>query len=61
MGNKLRAELGMVSKKGLWLPNGSKCCTVCVASSSLLPRELIKRAQCQLSALEHLQCKLATQ
>ncbi|KAM8797081.1 coiled-coil domain-containing protein 57 [Eudromia elegans] len=61
MGNKLRAELGMVSKEGLRLPDQSKCCMVCVASGSLFPRELVKRAQCQLSALKNLQYKLATQ
>ncbi|XP_062448070.1 coiled-coil domain-containing protein 57 [Rhea pennata] len=61
MGNRLRAELGMVSKEGLGHPVSSKCCTVCVAAGSLLPRDFVKRAQCQLSALEHLQYKLATQ
>nr|XP_013801299.1 PREDICTED: coiled-coil domain-containing protein 57 [Apteryx mantelli mantelli] len=61
MGNRLRAELGMVSKEGLRHPASSKCCMVCVASGSLFPRELVRRAQCQLSALEHLQYKLATQ
>nr|XP_009667087.1 PREDICTED: coiled-coil domain-containing protein 57 isoform X2 [Struthio camelus australis] len=61
MGNRLRAELGRVSKEGLQHPVSSKCCTVCVASGSLSPRELVKRVQCQLSALKHLQYKLATQ
>ncbi|KFW79188.1 hypothetical protein N305_07881, partial [Manacus vitellinus] len=61
MGNRLRAELGMVLKEGLWHPVGSKHCTVCIASGSLLPRELVKRTQCQLSALKHLQHKLTTQ
>ncbi|XP_017693180.1 PREDICTED: coiled-coil domain-containing protein 57 isoform X4 [Lepidothrix coronata] len=61
MGNRLRAELGMVLKEGLWHPVGSKHCTVCIASDSLLPRELVKRTQCQLSALKHLQHKLTTQ
>ncbi|XP_025968921.2 coiled-coil domain-containing protein 57 isoform X2 [Dromaius novaehollandiae] len=61
MGNRLRAELGMVSKEGLQHPVSSECCMVCVDSGSLFPRELVKRAQCQLSALEHLQYKLATQ
>ncbi|XP_064532519.1 coiled-coil domain-containing protein 57 [Pseudopipra pipra] len=61
MGNRLRAELEMVLKEGLWHPVGSKHCTVCIASGSLLPRELVKRTQCQLSALKHLQHKLTTQ
>ncbi|KFQ98918.1 hypothetical protein N306_02640, partial [Opisthocomus hoazin] len=61
MGNRLRAELGMVLKEGLWHPVSSKCCTVCIASGSLFPRELVKRTQCQLSALKHLQHRLTTQ
>ncbi|KAM7035460.1 coiled-coil domain-containing protein 57 isoform 4-T7 [Acridotheres tristis] len=61
MGNSLRAELGMVLKEGLWHPVSSKHCTVCVASGSLLPRELVRRAQCQLSVLKHLQHRLSTQ
>ncbi|KFV92126.1 hypothetical protein N327_11857, partial [Fulmarus glacialis] len=61
MGNRLRAELGMVLKKGLWHPVSSKRCTVCIASGSLFPRELVKRIQCQLSALKRLQHRLTTQ
>ncbi|XP_077044469.1 coiled-coil domain-containing protein 57 isoform X4 [Agelaius phoeniceus] len=61
MGNRLRAELGMVLKEGVWHPVSSKHCTVCVASGSLLPRELVKRTQCQLSVLKHLQHRLTTQ
>ncbi|OWK54471.1 coiled-coil domain-containing protein 57 [Lonchura striata] len=61
MGNRLRAELGMVLKEGVWLPVSSKHCTVCIASGSLLPRELVKRTQCQLSVLKHLQHRLTTQ
>ncbi|XP_039571920.1 coiled-coil domain-containing protein 57 isoform X7 [Passer montanus] len=61
MGNGLRAELGMVLKKGVWHPVSSKHCTVCIASGSLLPRELVKRTQCQLSVLKHLQHRLTTQ
>ncbi|XP_038012855.1 coiled-coil domain-containing protein 57 isoform X1 [Motacilla alba alba] len=61
MGNRLRAELGMVLKEGVWNPVSSKHCTVCVASGSLLPRELVKRTQCQLSVLKHLQHRLTTQ
>ncbi|KAM6050248.1 coiled-coil domain-containing protein 57 [Theristicus caerulescens] len=61
MGNRLRAELGMVLQEGLRHPVSSKRCTVCVASGSLVPRELIKRTQCQLSALKHLQHRLTTQ
>ncbi|XP_064251461.1 coiled-coil domain-containing protein 57 isoform X4 [Passer domesticus] len=61
MGNRLRAELGMVLKKGVWHPVSSKHCTVCIASGSLLPRELVKRTQCQLSVLKHLQHRLTTQ
>ncbi|XP_075025267.1 coiled-coil domain-containing protein 57 isoform X2 [Calonectris borealis] len=61
MGNRLRAELGMVLKEGLWHPVSSKRCTVCIASGSLFPRELVKRIQCQLSALKHLQHRLTTQ
>ncbi|XP_014805152.1 PREDICTED: coiled-coil domain-containing protein 57 [Calidris pugnax] len=61
MGNRLRAELGMVLKEGLWHPVSSKRCTVCIASGSLFPRELVKRTQCQLSALKHLQHRLTTQ
>ncbi|KAM4890476.1 coiled-coil domain-containing protein 57 isoform 4-T5 [Sylvia borin] len=60
MGNRLRAELGMVLKEGLWHPVRSKHCMVCIASGSLLPRECIKRTQCQLSALKHLQHRLST-
>ncbi|KAI1232558.1 hypothetical protein IHE44_0007026 [Lamprotornis superbus] len=61
MGNSLRAELGMVLKEGLWHPVSSKHCTVCIASGSLLPRELVRRTQCQLSVLKHLQHRLSTQ
>ncbi|KAM6344550.1 coiled-coil domain-containing protein 57 [Alca torda] len=61
MGNGLRAELGMVLKEGLWHPVSSNRCTVCIASGSLVPRELVKRTQCQLSALKHLQHRLTTQ
>ncbi|XP_068065882.1 coiled-coil domain-containing protein 57 [Anomalospiza imberbis] len=61
MGNRLRAELGMVLKEGVWHPVSSKHCTVCIASGSLLPRELVKRTQCQLSVLKHLQHRLTTQ
>ncbi|XP_050570387.1 coiled-coil domain-containing protein 57 [Cygnus atratus] len=61
MGNRPRADIGMVLKEGLWHPISSKRCTVCVASGSLSPRELLKRTQCQLSALKHLQHRLATQ
>ncbi|XP_054077911.1 coiled-coil domain-containing protein 57 isoform X1 [Rissa tridactyla] len=61
MGNGLRAELGMVLKEGLWHPVSSNRCTVCIASGSLLPRELLRRTQCQLSALKRLQHRLTTQ
>ncbi|KAL9833747.1 LOW QUALITY PROTEIN: coiled-coil domain-containing protein 57 [Geothlypis trichas] len=61
MGNRLRAELGMALKEGVWHPVSSKDCTVCIASGSLLPRELVKRTQCQLSVLKHLQHRLTTQ
>ncbi|KAM9281781.1 coiled-coil domain-containing protein 57 [Morus bassanus] len=61
MGNKLRAECGMALKEGLWHPDSFKRCTVCIASGSLFPRELVKRTQCQLSALKHLQHRLTTQ
>ncbi|XP_076210014.1 coiled-coil domain-containing protein 57 isoform X1 [Aptenodytes patagonicus] len=61
MGNRLRAELGMVLKEGLWHPVSSKRCAVCIASGSLFPRELVKRTQCRLSALKHLQHRLTTQ
>ncbi|XP_072793030.1 coiled-coil domain-containing protein 57 isoform X3 [Taeniopygia guttata] len=61
MGNRLGAELGMVLKEGVWHPVSSKHCTVCIASGSLLPRELVKRTQCQLSVLKHLQHRLTTQ
>ncbi|XP_074967780.1 coiled-coil domain-containing protein 57 [Phalacrocorax aristotelis] len=61
MGNRLRAELGVVVKEGLWHPDSFKRCTVCIASGSLFPKELVKRTQCQLSALKHLQHRLATQ
>ncbi|XP_056362024.1 coiled-coil domain-containing protein 57 isoform X2 [Oenanthe melanoleuca] len=59
MGNSLRAEL--VLKEGLWHPVSSKRCTVCIASGSLLPRELVRRTQCQLSVLKHLQHRLSAQ
>ncbi|XP_064007801.1 coiled-coil domain-containing protein 57 [Pogoniulus pusillus] len=58
IGNRLRAELG---KEGLWHPASSKHCTVCLTSGSLLPRELVRRMRCQLSALKHLQHSLVTQ
>ncbi|XP_054702584.1 coiled-coil domain-containing protein 57 isoform X2 [Grus americana] len=61
MGNRLRAELGMVLKEGLGHPVTSKCCTVCIICGSLFPRELVKRTQCHLSALRHLQHRLTTQ
>ncbi|XP_035198339.1 coiled-coil domain-containing protein 57 isoform X2 [Oxyura jamaicensis] len=61
MGDRPRADIGMILKEGLWHPITSKRCTVCVASGSLSPRELLKRTQCQLSALKHLQYRLATQ
>ncbi|XP_063265200.1 coiled-coil domain-containing protein 57 [Prinia subflava] len=61
MGNRLRAELGMMLKEGLWHPISSKRCTVCIAFGSLPPRELVKRTQCQLSVLKHLQHRLSTQ
>ncbi|XP_041881610.1 coiled-coil domain-containing protein 57 isoform X5 [Corvus kubaryi] len=59
MGNRLRAELGMLLKEGLWHPVSSKHCTICIGS--LLPRELVKRTQCQLSVLNHLQHRLSSQ
>ncbi|XP_030362125.1 coiled-coil domain-containing protein 57 isoform X4 [Strigops habroptila] len=61
MGNGLRAELRMVLKEGLLHPVSSKRCTVCVVSGSLFPRELVRRIQCQLSALKHLQHRLMIQ
>ncbi|XP_064890262.1 coiled-coil domain-containing protein 57 isoform X8 [Columba livia] len=61
MGNRLRAELAVVLKEGLGHPAGSGHGTVCAAAGSLLPRELVKRTQCQLSALKHLQHRLTTQ
>ncbi|XP_068889010.1 coiled-coil domain-containing protein 57 [Aphelocoma coerulescens] len=61
MGNRLRAELGMLLKEGLWHPVSSKHCTICIVSGSLLPRELVKRTQCQLSVLNHLQHRLSSQ
>ncbi|KAK2528313.1 hypothetical protein Q9233_007284 [Columba guinea] len=61
MGNRLRAELAMVLKEGLGHPASSGHGTVCAAAGSLLPRELVKRTQCQLSALKHLQHRLTTQ
>ncbi|XP_031984544.1 coiled-coil domain-containing protein 57 isoform X3 [Corvus moneduloides] len=59
MGNRLRAERGMLLKEGLWHPVSSKHCTICIGS--LLPRELVKRTQCQLSVLNHLQHSLSSQ
>ncbi|XP_051491010.1 coiled-coil domain-containing protein 57 isoform X2 [Apus apus] len=61
MGNRLRAELGMLLKEGLSHPVTDKCCTVCISSGSLFPRELVKRTRCQLSALKHLQHRLTKQ
>ncbi|XP_042658230.1 coiled-coil domain-containing protein 57 [Tyto alba] len=61
MGNRLRAELRMLLREGLRHPVSCRRCTVCVASGSLFPRELVKRTQCQLSALKHLQHRLTTQ
>lgn len=46
---------------GFWHPISPKLCTVCVGSGGLSPRELVKRTQCQLSALRHLQQQLITQ
>lgn len=61
MGNRLRTDLGMILKEGFWHPISPKLCTVCVGSGGLSPRELVKRTQCQLSALRHLQQQLITQ
>ncbi|XP_021270291.1 coiled-coil domain-containing protein 57 isoform X2 [Numida meleagris] len=61
MGNRLRTDLGMILKEGLWHPMSPTRCSVCVGSGGLSPRELVKRTQCQLSALRHLQHKLLTQ
>ncbi|XP_072208231.1 coiled-coil domain-containing protein 57 isoform X2 [Excalfactoria chinensis] len=61
MGNRLRTDLGMMLKEGLWHPTSPKLCTVCVGSGGLSPRELVRRTQCQLSALRHLQHQLITQ
>ncbi|KFW02096.1 hypothetical protein N326_08062, partial [Eurypyga helias] len=61
MGNRLRADLGAVLKEGLWHPVSSKRCTVCTASGSLFPRELVRRTQCQLSALQRLRHRLTLQ
>ncbi|KFQ23230.1 hypothetical protein N332_01514, partial [Mesitornis unicolor] len=61
MGNRLRAELAMVLKEGLQHPVNFKRCTVCAASGSLFPGELVKRTQCRLSALKHLQHRLTAQ
>ncbi|KFV41330.1 hypothetical protein N341_00465, partial [Tyto alba] len=61
MGNRLRAELRMLLREGLRHPVSCRRCTVCIASGSLFPRELVKRTQCQLSALKHLQHRLTTQ
>ncbi|XP_043353522.1 coiled-coil domain-containing protein 57 isoform X2 [Dermochelys coriacea] len=60
MGNKLRAELGVVSKKGLQHCISSKQCPVHTVYGALYPKELANEAQHQLSALEHLQYQLTT-
>ncbi|XP_042689282.1 coiled-coil domain-containing protein 57 [Centrocercus urophasianus] len=61
MASRLRTDLGMILKEGLGHPVSPKLCTVCVGSGGLSPKELVKRTQCQLSALRHLQHKLITQ
>ncbi|XP_043384923.1 coiled-coil domain-containing protein 57 isoform X3 [Chelonia mydas] len=60
MGNKLRAELGVVSKKGLQHYISSKQCPVHTVYGALYPKELANEAQHRLSALEHLQYQLTT-
>ncbi|XP_074975232.1 coiled-coil domain-containing protein 57 isoform X2 [Caretta caretta] len=60
MGNKLRAELGEVSKKGLQHYISSKQCPVHTVYGALYPKELANEAQHRLSALEHLQYQLTT-
>ncbi|KFQ58183.1 hypothetical protein N334_07852, partial [Pelecanus crispus] len=61
MGNRLRAELRTVLKEGLQHPASTKRCAVRIASGNLFPKELVRRTQCQLSALKHLQHRLTTQ
>ncbi|XP_034645217.1 coiled-coil domain-containing protein 57 [Trachemys scripta elegans] len=58
MGNRLRAELGVVSKEGLQHYISSKQCPV---YGALYPKELANEAQHRFSALEHLQYQLTTQ
>ncbi|XP_067403889.1 coiled-coil domain-containing protein 57 isoform X2 [Emydura macquarii macquarii] len=61
MGNRLRAELGVVSKEGLQHYISSKQCPVHTISGAVCPKELANEAQHRLSALEHLQYQLTTQ
>nr|XP_042696824.1 coiled-coil domain-containing protein 57 isoform X5 [Chrysemys picta bellii] len=61
MGNRLRAELGVVSKEGLQHYISSKQCPVHTVYGALYPKELANEAQHRFSALEHLQYQLTTQ
>nr|XP_025034358.1 coiled-coil domain-containing protein 57-like isoform X2 [Pelodiscus sinensis] len=61
MGNRFRAELGVVSKEGLQHYISSKQYPVHTGCCALSPKELANEAHHRLSALEHLQYRLTTQ
>ncbi|XP_044838917.1 coiled-coil domain-containing protein 57 isoform X3 [Mauremys mutica] len=61
MGNRLRAELSVVSKEGLQHYTSSKQGPVRTVYGALYPKELAHEAQHRFSALEHLQYQLTTQ
>ncbi|XP_074928047.1 coiled-coil domain-containing protein 57 isoform X1 [Chelonoidis abingdonii] len=61
MGNRLRAELSVVSKEGLQHYTSSKQGPVHTVYGALYPKELAHEAQHRFSALEHLQYQLTTQ
>ncbi|XP_030390088.1 coiled-coil domain-containing protein 57 isoform X2 [Gopherus evgoodei] len=61
MGNRLRAELSVVSKEGFQHYTSSKQGPVHTVYGALYPKELAHEAQRRFSALEHLQYQLTTQ
>ncbi|XP_050775886.1 coiled-coil domain-containing protein 57 isoform X6 [Gopherus flavomarginatus] len=61
MGNRLRAELSVVSKEGFQHYTSSKQGPVHTVYGALYPKELAHEAQHRFSALEHLQYQLTTQ
>ncbi|XP_074870246.1 coiled-coil domain-containing protein 57 [Carettochelys insculpta] len=61
MGNRLRAELGVISKEGLQHYISFKQCPIHTVCGAFNPKELANEARIRNSALEHLQYQLTTQ